>query len=469
MGITLHHQEEKALGKIIRKAEELRRQQDENIHDKIVSTIYAEAEILSRAVVSSSGSKRDWDRLIDDLVTSKIFGYPLMLLLLGMVFWITIIGANYPSALLADLFWWLEERLTALFLIMGAPLWLHGLAVQGIYRGLAWVVAVMLPPMAIFFPIFTLLEDLGYLPRVAFNLDRIFKKVGAHGKQALTMSMGFGCNAAGVIAARIIDSPRERMIAILTNNFVPCNGRFPILIIISTMFVGTKTTSRYGNIAASAMVIGLVLVGISATFFVSWALSKTILKGKPSLFTLELPPYRKPQVVQVIARSFLDRTVFVLGRAVIVAAPAGAIIWIMANVFIGDISFIRHATGWLEPFGQALGLDGVIVLAFLLGLPANEIVIPIMLMCYFSAGAMLELDSISALRDLLIFQGWTGLTALNVMLFSLLHFPCGTTLFTIGKETGSFKWPAVAAAITTAIAVAACFLTAQAARLLALV
>lgn len=391
-----------------------------------------------------------------------------MLILLGLVFWLTIAGANYPSNLLAALFLALEEKLTLLSQLLGAPAWLHGLVVHGIYRGVAWVVSVMLPPMAIFFPLFSLLEDLGYLPRVAFNLDHAFKRAGAHGKQALTMTMGFGCNAAGVIAARIIDSPRERLLAILTNNFVPCNGRFPTLIVISTIFMGAGAAAKYRNLAAAAVVIGLVLAGIGATLIISWVLSRTLLKGEPSLFSLELPPYRKPQILQVIARSFLDRTFFVLQRAVIVAAPAGALIWLFANVYVGDLSIIAHTARWLQPLGEALGLDGIILLAFLLGLPANEIVIPIMLMGYLSAGTMLELGSVSAMGAVLVSQGWTGVTALNVMLFSLLHFPCATTLLTIRKETGSLKWTVLSAIIPTAIAIGVCFLTAQGARLLAL-
>ncbi len=465
-GIT---EEQKTILKdTLQQAEALRNLQSNNFHDRIVSSIYAEAEELVSDVVKTSGTITDWDRRIDDIVTSPVYGYPLMLFLLGIVFWLTIAGANYPSTLLANFFWALEERLTYLFQLAGAPAWLHGLLVQGTYRGLAWVVAVMLPPMAIFFPLFCLLEDLGYLPRVAFNLDHIFKRVGAHGKQALTMSMGFGCNAAGVIAARIIDSPRERLIAILTNTFAPCNGRFPMLIIISTIFTGAGI-SVYGNIAASAIVVGLVLIGIGVTLLVSRVLSKTLVKGETSLFSLELPPYRKPQILAVIVRSFLDRTIFVLGRAVAVAAPAGAITWIFANVYAGDLSIIAHATGWLDPLGRALGLDGIILLAFLLGLPANEIVIPIMLMCYLAAGTMLEPDSISSLGVMLASRGWNWVTALNVMLFSLLHFPCATTLLTIYKETGRLKWMVLAAAIPTLIAVGVCFLVAQGARLFLLV
>lgn len=418
---------------------------------------------------SPGSRKRDWDRKVDDIVTSRILGYPVMLLLLGAVFWLTLLGANYPSQLLAGLFSTGERWLSALFQWMGAPGWLHGVLVLGTYRALGWVVAVMLPPMAIFFPIFTLLEDLGYLPRVAFNLDGLFRRAGAHGKQALTMAMGFGCNAAGVVAARIIESPRERLIAIMTNNFVPCNGRFPTLIAMAAIFMGTGMAAPYGGMVASAVVVGLVMAGIGTTLLVSWVLANTLLKGVPSSFTLELPPYRPPQVLQVLARSVLDRTLFVLVRAVSVAAPAGAVVWLLANIRIGDLSVVAHAAGWLDPFGRAVGLDGFVVLAFILGLPANEIVVPILLMSYLAAGSMVEVGSLSALRELLLAQGWTWLTGLNLMLFSLLHFPCATALRTIRQETGSFKWTALSALIPTAVASLVTFTVAQGARLLGIV
>ncbi|MGE5527748.1 MAG: nucleoside recognition domain-containing protein [Patescibacteria group bacterium] len=442
----------------------------ERIHDLVVRSIYNQAERIAAEVVHTLEKKKtDWDRRIDDLVTSGILGYPIMLLLLGAIFWLTVKGANYPSAALARLFFGFEARLTTFFRWLGAPAWMHGVVVLGTYRTLAWVVSVMLPPMAIFFPLFTLLEDLGYLPRVAFNLDRFFKTAGADGKQALTMAMGFGCNAAGVIAARIIQSPRERLIAILTNNFVPCNGRFPTLIAISTIFVGANAAAGINGAAATAMVVGLVLIGILVSLLVSWTLSKTVLRGVPSSFTLELPPYRPPQILRVIIRSIFDRTLFVLYRAMVVAAPAGAVIWILANTHLGGTSILNHLAGFFEPVGRGLGLDGVILLAFILGLPANEIVVPIVIMSYLSTGAMLELESLAAMRDLLVSRGWTCLTALNVMLFSLLHFPCGTTLLTMRKETGGLRWPALAFLMNTAIAVAVCFLTAQGARLLGLV
>lgn len=454
-----------ALEPAVREAERLRAEKGQLFHDQIAASIYSRAEDIAKDVVSAAGVKTDWDHKIDRLVTSRIVGYPLMLALLGAVFWLTITGANYPSALLGDFFSAIEKQLTALFTLLGAPAWLHGVVVLGTYRGLAWVVSVMLPPMAIFFPLFTILEDLGYLPRVAFNLDRVFKHVGAHGKQALTMSMGFGCNAAGVIAARIIDSPRERLIAILTNSFVPCNGRFPTLIAIAMIFMGAGATTALGSLAASATVIGLVLIGIAVTLLVSWLLAKTLLRGTPSTFTLELPPYRKPQLLQVIVRSFFDRTLFLLKRAVVVAAPAGAITWVLANVYIGEISVLAQVAGWLDPFGRALGMDGIIIFSFILGLPANEIVVPILVMSYMAAGAMLEPESLGALRELLVFHGWTWLTALNFMLFSLLHFPCGTTILTIRKETGSVGWAVFGTLMPLAVATLVCLLLAQTARL----
>nr|WP_275589268.1 nucleoside recognition domain-containing protein [Sporohalobacter salinus] len=319
----------------------------------------------------------------------------------------------------------------------------------------------MFPPMAIFFPLFTLLEDLGYLPRVAFNLDNFFKKVGAHGKQALTMSMGFGCNAAGVIASRVIDSPREKLIAILTNNFVPCNGRFPTLIILSSLFMTGITGGIYSSFVAAGIVVGIVLFGIIMTFVVSWGLSKTILKGKSSSFTLELPPFRKPQLGQVLVRSFIDRTLFVLGRAIMVATPAGVIVWILANTTINETSIITHLANWLDPFAALLGMDGFILLAFFLGLPANEIVLPVLLMSYLSAGTMIEPGSMESFKNILVNHGWTWVTALSTMLFSLLHFPCGTTLLTIKKETDSLKWTIFAGVLTLGIAIVVTFIVNQ--------
>lgn len=425
----------------------------EKLRDQLVKDIYLSAEIIANNTVSFGKRKTEWGEKADDILTSKWLGFPIMLLILGGVFWLTIAGANVPSAMLAKVLFWFETRITNFFMWVHAPKWIHGILVLGVYRTMAWVVSVMLPPMAIFFPLFTLMEDLGYLPRVAFNLDNFFKKSGAHGKQSLTMSMGFGCNAAGVIAARIIDSPREKLIAIITNNFVPCNGRFPTLIILASIFMGTIVSETHSSFIAAAIVVGLVLVGISITLLVSWGLSKTVLKGVPSTFTLELPPYRKPQLGRILVRSFMDRTLFVLGRAVMVAAPAGAVVWVFANVGINDISLINHISDFLNPFAILIGLDGVILLAFILGLPANEIVIPILVMSYLSADAMLEPDNANALHNILVNNGWTWITALSTMLFSLLHFPCGTTLLTIRKETESTKWAVFTFILTTAIAI----------------
>ncbi len=441
----------------------------EQLRESIVSSLVRQAEQIAALVVTMESKRHNQlDRRIDSAVTSARWGIPIMLGLLGLVFWITIEGANLPSSWLASGLFWLEDRLSDLLIAQGWPQWLHGLLVLGLYRTSAWVVAVMLPPMAIFFPLFTLLEDLGYLPRVAFNLDNYFRRACAHGKQALTMCMGFGCNAAGVIACRIIDSPRERLIAIITNNFVPCNGRFPTLIALATIFiVGGATRGR--SFLASLVVLAAVLLGVLLTLFVSRLLSRTVLKGLPSSFTLELPPYRKPQLGRILIRSLLDRTVFVLGRAVAVAAPAGLVIWLMANLTIGGSSVLEQCAAWLQPVARLIGLDGYILLAFLLGLPANEIVIPIVIMSYLRSGAMLEFSSLAELRDLLVTNGWTWLTAVCTMVFSLSHWPCGTTLLTIRKETQSWKWTAVSLLVPTMIGFAACFLLAQTAYLLGLV
>ncbi len=451
------------------KAEEIRQRYDNRIADLIVNDLYSNAEeIASKAVISCRRS-RSWDKKLDDVLTSRRYGYPVMLVLLGTVFWLTIVGANYPSDLLALLFSRLQEQLALFFSATGIPDWFHGVMVSGLFEGVACVVSVMLPPMAIFFPLFTLLEDLGYLPRVAFNLDHIFKRCGACGKQALTMCMGFGCNAAGVVSCRIIDSPRERIMAILTNNFVPCNGRFPILIAIGTIFIAGILPHWLQSAVAAGVVTAMVVLGVLITFGVSWLLSHTILRGEPSSMVLELPPYRMPQVVPVIYRSIIDRTIFVLRRAVVMAAPAGALTWILANTYIGDFSTIVHAATWLQPLGQMIGMDGFILLAFILGLPANEIVIPILLMMYLSTGQMVDFTSLEELRKVLINNGWTWLTAVNMMLFTLLHWPCTTTLLTVYKESGSRKWTAISFLIPTVTAFLVCFVFTQAVRFLGLV
>lgn len=412
--------------------------------DKIVRDIFADAEHIACQNVSRQEKNSDWNRKLDDILTSKVFGYPIMLMILGVILWLTIAGANVPSGMLADALFDFQDVLTGIFVALGAPDWLHGVLVLGLYRGLAWVVSVMLPPMAIFFPLFTLLEDLGYLPRVSFNLDHLFKKAKACGKQSLTMCMGFGCNAAAIVSCRIIHSPRERLIAILTNNFVPCNGRFPTLIAIGTIFGAGALTQQFRTAATAGIITGLILIGILVTFIVSWALSHTLLKGEASSMVLELPPYRRPKIVSVLYRSMIDRTIFVLRRAVVVAAPAGALTWIVGNIYVGDASILAHAAGFLDPAAQLIGLDGYILLAFILGIPANEIVLPILIMSYMSSGYMIELDNITELQTLLVNQGWTWLTALCTMLFALLHWPCATTVLTTLKESGSKNglfWP----------------------------
>lgn len=432
-------------------------------------SFYARAEEIAQMVVASShGHKPKFTERLDRVVTSPTFSIPLMLALLALVLWITIFGANYPSELLASLSYKAEDYLTRLFLRLGSPAWLHGVLVLGMYRGLAWVVSVMLPPMAIFFPLFTLLEDFGYLPRIAFNLDRFFQRAGAHGKQALTMAMGFGCNAAGVVAARIIDSPRERLLAILTNNFVPCNGRFPMLIVMGAIMAGAISSSALQGITAAVVVLTAIIVAVTTTLVISKVLTTTILKGEPSFFVLELPPYRRPQIGTVLIRSFLDRTLAVLGRAVMVAAPSGALTWILANVTVGDLTLLARIAQWLTPLGQAMGLDGVILLGFILGLPANEIVIPIIFMGYLAQGALMEVQGLAAIKEILMANGWTWLTALNFMIFAIFHWPCGTTLLTIRKETGSTKWTFLSALLPTGVGVILCLLVTTFARLMGL-
>ena len=438
---------------VLAATESLRRGLSTNFRDEMVKALYAEAEKVVRRAVRMPGDRRpwDWDQRIDRIVTSPVFGFPIMAVLLAVVFWITIVGANYPSDLLAEALFWVESQGAALFSAIGAPWWLTGFVWHGVWRGMAWVVSVMLPPMAIFFPLFTFLEDLGYLPRVAFNMDYLFRKVGAHGKQALTMMMGFGCNAAGVVGTRIIDSPRERLIAILTNNFVPCNGRFPTLILLASLFVARQFSSGVASLVAAAVVLGVVTLGVGFTLLVSALLSRTILKGTPSAFTLELPPYRKPRLWPIIYTSLIDRTIFVLWRAVMVAAPAGAVIWLLANIHLHGASLAQHIAQALNPIGHVMGLDGVILLAYIIAIPANEIVVPTMVMVYSGAGMMVDVGSLDAFYRLLTTHGWTMLTAVSMMLFVLLHNPCATTLLTIYKETGSKKWMALAAAIPLGI------------------
>lgn len=422
-------------------------------------------EIAAVTVSYERGQYSERDRRLDKILTSRKTGYPLMILLLAVILWLTIAGANYPSELLSRGLFQVQDGLTWLFNRCHAPAWLHGMVVLGAYRVLAWVVAVMLPPMAIFFPLFTLLEDAGYLPRIAYNLDKPFQRCHACGKNGLTMCMGFGCNAAGVVGCRIIDSPRERLLAILTNNFVPCNGRFPTLIALITMFFVGAAGGVSSSVISALLLTAVVLLGVFMTFLVSFGLSKTLLKGVPSSFTLEMPPYRRPQIGKVLVRSIFDRTLFVLRRAMAVAAPAGVLIWILANVTIGDSSLLQHCADFLDPFGRLLGLDGVILLAFILGFPANEIVVPIIIMTYLAQGSLMQMEDIFEMKRLFVANGWTWVTAVCTMLFTLMHWPCSTTLLTIKKETGSWKWTGLACLLPTVIGMLLCALVAAVARI----
>lgn len=447
----------------VNKAKEILEDNNINISsfkDIIVSTIMYHSEKISLDVIRCKRQNYSVrTNKIDKILTSKLTGIPIMLLFFALIFWITITGANYPSALLTKFFNYIETKLVLLFEHFNSPLWLIDISVFGLYRTLAWIVAVMLPPMAIFFPLFTILEDLGYLPRIAFNLDNFFRKACTSGKQALTMCMGFGCNAAGVVGCRIIDSPRERLVAMLTNNFVPCNGRFPFLITISSIFFASSALGIWSSIWSTLAVIAVIVIGVIVTLVVSKILSKTILKGMPSSFMLELPPYRTPQFGKILVRSIFDRTLFVLGRAVSIAIPAGIIIWLFANINISGISLLTHVANFLDPFAKLMGLDGYILTAFILALPANEIVLPIILMSYTAGGSLMQIDDLSNISNILISNGWTILTAINVMLFCLMHFPCSTTLITIKKESGSLKWTALAFLIPTFLGIITCMFT----------
>ncbi|HAT4364707.1 TPA: ferrous iron transport protein B [Clostridium perfringens] len=449
------------------KAELNKNYKDELVEDIIIKSIIKEAERIGNKVVKGGEEYTDFQRKIDKILVSKSTGIPIMIMTLLVVLWITITLANYPSEMLANMFAHGEIYIRDFFSGLNLPSWISGILIDGIYVTLAWVISVMLPPMAIFFPMFTLLEDLGYLPRIAFNLDKCFKKCCACGKQALTMCMGLGCNAAGIIGCRIINSPRERIIAILTNAFMPCNGRFPMLISIAAIFIGGISVGIKESFISALTVTVVIILGVLMTLLVSKILSKTILKGMPSNFILELPPYRKPQVGKVIVRSIFDRTLYVLGRAIAIAAPAGAVIWIFSNIMIGDASILTICANYLSPLANAIGVDGYILMAFILGLPANEIVMPIIIMSYLRATTMLELDNLYELKELLVANGWTILTAINVMILCLMHYPCGTTLWTIKKETKSFKWTALSFLIPTVSGIVICFITTQLWRLFA--
>lgn len=440
---------------------------NKSIEDQIVESIIKKAENISNRVVNSNEEYNKTQRKIDKILVSKKTGIPIMILTLLIILWITITLANYPSDLLARLFGMGEDFLRDVFGKANLPYWLGGLIIDGVYTTLAWVISVMLPPMAIFFPMFTLLEDLGYLPRIAFNLDKCFKKCCSCGKQALTMCMGLGCNAAGVVGCRIINSPRERIIAILTNVFMPCNGRFPMLISIASIFIGGLAVGIKGSFISAITVTITIIFGVFVTLIISRILSKTILKGVPSNFILELPPYRKPQIGKVIVRSVLDRTLYVLSKSAVIAIPAGMVIWLFSNITVGDGTLLSICANFLDPFANLIGLDGYILMAFILGLPANEIVMPIIIMSYLRATTMLELSNLAELKELLVANGWTILTAINVMMLCLMHFPCGTTLWTIKKETKSIKWTVLAFLIPTIVGISICFVTTQLWRLFA--
>lgn len=429
--------------------------------DEIVATctVKKSEETAKKVIKYTKNNYAKKDRQIDKILTSKVFGFPIMFLMLAAVFWLTISGANYPSEILSNSLFYIEDKLYEFLIYVKLPIVIADMLAHGMFRVLAWVVSVMLPPMAIFFPLFSLLEDLGVLPRIAFNLDKCFKKCSACGKQSLTMCMGFGCNAAGVVGCRIIDSPRERLIAIITNSFVPCNGRFPAMISIISMFLITTTYSFTRSILSALLLSAFIILGILLTLLASKILSVTLLKGVPSSFTLELPPYRRPQIRRTIILSVFDRTIFVLGRAAAVAAPAGLLIWLMANVTIDGQNLLTIISSFLDPFGKILGLDGVIVLAFLLGFPANEIVIPIIIMSYMNTGTIVELNDLSQLKSLLVDNGWTIITAINTIIFSLCHWPCSTTLLTIRKETKSNKWTIIALLTPTVVGIILCLLT----------
>ncbi len=427
------------------------------VNDMVAKTISDEcARICGECVISQGSSYGKADIAADKIITGKFTAFPVMLLMLGVIFFITVTGANYPSKLLSDLLFSVEDRLYSIVLSWGIPASVCEMLIFGMYRVTAWVVSVMLPPMAIFFPLFTLMEDAGFLPRIAYNLDRCFCACRACGKQALTMCMGFGCNAAGVVGCRIIDSPREKLIAILTNSFVPCNGRFPMLISIISMFLVLGNSDVIRSASASLVLVVLIVGSCALSLLASYILSRTFLKGKPSAFTLELPPYRCPNIGNVIVRSFLDRTIFVLGRAVLAAAPAGLIIWLFANITVLDTTLLGLCTGFLDPFAKVFGLDGVIIMAFILGLPANEIVVPVMIMAYMATGSLSSLDT-NQLYQLFISNGWTATTALCTCVFSLMHWPCATTLMTIKKETGSWRYAVFSAVLPTLFGLFFCF------------
>ena len=465
---------------ILSTANNLRWEIGEHFHDTLMESIYSNASSITKRAVTLPAEKEtvSWEKTIDKILTSRYTGFPIMFLILGVVFWLTIEGANVPSGLIASfLLDTVHPALKSLSANIGIPFWLDGVLIDGAYLAMAWVVSVMLPPMMIFFPLFTLLEDFGYLPRVSFIMDNRFRKVGAHGKQALTMAMGFGCNAAGVVATRVIDSPRERLLAIITNNFSLCNGRWPTQILIATIFIGAAAPAYLAGIASAAAVVFIAVLGIVFSLVVSWGLSKSVLKGEASAFSLELPPYRPPRILQTLFTSLIDRTIFVLWRAIVFAIPAGVVIWLVSNIAIGDESIANIFINWINPFAFILGLNGVIFLAYVIAIPANEIVIPTILMLTVAnlglagvgagSGVMFELDSVADTANILTAGGWTLLTGINLMIFSLLHNPCSTTIYTIYKETKSVKWTLISTFLPIVMGLVVTFFVTQIWRLIA--
>lgn len=430
------------------------------LKDEIVTTIVNKSAEINREVCTyTKENYSKFDRNIDKIITSKIFGIPIMIAFLGLIFYLTICGSNYPSSMLFNFFELIQEKLLIGLDYINCPQWLSDLLILGIFKTVTWIVSVMLPPMAIFFPLFTFLEDLGFLPRLSFNVDGFFKKAGTSGKQMITMCMGFGCNAAGVVGTRIIDSPRERIIAAITNAFVPCNGRYPFLIAIATIFFSSCFIGLPSSVSSTLIVIAVILLGIFLTLIISKILSKTILKGTSSSFILELPPYRKPQIGKILIRSIFDRTIFVLIRAIEVAIPASIVIWLFANISIDGTTLLTIVANFLDPFAKLMGLDGYILVAFIFGMPANEIVLPIILMCYLGTNSLTDISDYTSIGKILKQNGWTIITAINVMIFTVLHFPCTTTLLTIKKETGSLKWTALSFVIPTICGILLCIIS----------
>lgn len=465
---------------ILASANNLRWEIGEQFHDTLMESIYSNASSIAKRSVTLPNEKAtpSWEKTLDRILTSRYTGFPIMFLILGVVFWLTIQGANVPSGMIASLLLdTVHPVLKSFSASIGLPFWLDGVLIDGAYLAMAWVISVMLPPMAIFFPLFTLLEDFGYLPRVSFNMDSLYRRVGAHGKQALTMAMGFGCNAAGIIATRVIDSPRERLIAIITNNFSLCNGRWPTQILIATIFIGATVPAYLAGIVSAAAVVFIAVLGVVFSLIVSWALSKSVLKGEASAFSLELPPYRPPRILQTLYTSLIDRTIFVLWRAIVFAVPAGIVIWLVANVTINGESIANIFINWVNPFAFILGLNGVIFLAYIIAIPANEIVIPTILMLTVAnlglagvgagTGVMFELESAADTAAILQAGGWTLLTGINLMLFSLLHNPCSTTIYTIYKETKSIKWTVISTFLPIAMGLIITFFVTQIWRILA--